>query len=68
MLAKKPHKLTRGATNKTKREDPKQGKQWGKTQIVLSALEPKIIFGKDTPSTPCGKLYCVRVLCALFNT
>lgn len=51
---KKPHKLTRGATNKTKRNETKEdsetaGKCWGKTKIVLSVLEPKIIFERETP-------------------
>lgn len=54
--------------NETRR--PQTGKTVGKTQIVLSALEPKIILGKDTaPPLPLRMESCiVFVFCAHCST
>lgn len=45
-MAKKPHKLTRGATNKTKQEDPKQGKRWEKLKLYSLHLSQKLFWEK----------------------
>lgn len=43
-MAKKPHKLTSGATNKTKQEDPKQGKRWQKLKLYSLHLSQKLFL------------------------
>lgn len=67
MLAKKPHKLTRGATNKTKREDPKQGKQWEKHKLYSLHLSQKL-FLERTPLPLRVETCIVFVFCARCST
>lgn len=67
MLAKKPHKLTRGATNKTKREDPKQGKQWEKHKLYSLHLSQKL-FLERTPLPLRVESCIVFVFCARCST
>lgn len=67
MLAKKPYKLTRGATNKTKREDPKQGKQWEKHKLYSLHLSQKL-FLERTPLPLRVESCIVFVFCARCST